>query len=278
MIHLKAPVPLFSLINMSNHEGLSHAIAAHHTEDLWLGVFQSAEQNHPHCLSVLLDELVQRNAAVHGSWTLALDMAAVRGNISCLERLLEFNTPKNSNTAVWNAASGGHLECVRALLPYFDPVADNNHALEGAVRHGNPDGVRLLLTVCDPSLNNWEVARVAVAANNIETLKALVPCVHPQAEDTKEVLNYAMDRDPELLAVCVQIYDAHSNPMALAEAVHFGKEKCVDILFPISNVPKAIDLLRKNTSPQTDTLEIRWQRHILTTHVESSDVVRARKM
>lgn len=280
MIHLKAPEPLYSLINgFANEDIIIDVVSSSATDDVWLGTFQAVEQNFPSAVKIMLHELRERNATSTNVFTLALNLAAQRGQLQNLEQLLQFERPHNAEMALWCAASGGHLSCISLLLPYFKPVLyDPNYALEAAVRHNNPHGVKLLLTVCDPSLDNWAVARFATRHKNTESLQALIPSIHPQAPDTHSVLTEALDRNTEVLQLCVQIFDARSNPHALAQAVHFGYDECVEVLFPISDVPQSIDLLRQANSHQLETLESRWQKQVLNTHIAGSHLGRQRKM
>lgn len=280
VIHLTAPEPLFSLINgFADDDSLIRSVASSGTDTIWLGIFQAVEQNFPSCVKIMLQELSHRNAQSTNILTLAINLAAQRGHLQNLEQLLKFETPHNVEVAMWSAASGGHLPCISLLLPYFKPVLyGSNYVLEAAVRHNNPQGVKLLLSVCDPSLNDWEIVSFAVRHKNSESLQALIPDIHPNAPDTKRVLTEVLDANTDLLKLCVQIFDARSNPDALAQAVHFGYTNCVEVLFPISDVPKSIDLLRHANSSHLEAFESRWQKHILNSHVDGIHMKRQRKM
>jgi len=276
MIHLTAPEPLYSLINLADDTGLAQVVSNTTTDDLWLGVCQATAQSAHWSLDTLLSELQSRNSCANGAWSLAIKTAATYGSLQCLERLLNFHTPTDSNSAMWGAASGGHLSCMRLLLPYFDAVSDRNKSLDAAIRHGNPDGVRLLLQMCDPSLDGWRIVETAIAVQNVACVQALIPCVHPQAQDLNNILLKALS-DSEILQACLKFFYAKTNPEALARAFHHNKHSCVDLLFPMSDVPKSIEILKMMGSNKSEELESRWQQHILLTHV-SSDVVRSRKM
>lgn len=280
MIHLSASEPLRSLINgFADDESLITVMSSSETDNLWLGLFQAVEQNVPSCVTIILNELSQRNAPSTSLLTLALNLAAQRGQQQNLKKLLEFEPPHNVEVALWGAASGGHLSCMSLLLPYFTPVLyDPNYALEAAVLHNNPQGVKLLLSVCDPSLNNWKIVNAAVRNNNIEILHALIPDIHPQAPDTYDVLTEVLGANSDLLKLCVKIFDARSNPNALAQAVHYGYLECVEVLFPISDVPRSIDLLRHTNSSKLEAFESRWQKHILNSNIDGSHAGRQRKM
>lgn len=276
MIHLNALEPLYSLINLDDDTGLAQFVPHTATDNLWLGVCQATEKNAPWIVDTLLSELKSRDVGAKGAWSLALKIAATHGSLQCLEQLLNFHTPTDSNSAMWGAASGGHLACMRLLLPYFDAVSDRNKSLAAAVRHGNPDGVRLLLQVCDPSLDGWRIVETAIAVQNVACIQALVPDTHPQAQDPNDILMKALT-DKNILEACLKIFDAKNKPEALAQAFDQNKQSCVELLFPISNVPEAIEILKTRGSNKTEELEARWQQHILLTHV-SSNVVRQRKM
>lgn len=280
VIHLTASEPLRSLINgFADDDSLIRAVSSSETDNLWWGVFQAVEQNFPVCVKIMLNEISQRSLQPTSILTLALNLAAQRGQLQNLKQLLDFEPPHNVEVALWGAASGGHLSCMSLLLPYFKPVLyDPNYALEAAVRHNNPQGVKLLLSVCDPSLNNWEIVNVAVRNNNTESLRALIPDIHPQAPDTYDVLTEVLDIHSDLLKLCVQIFDARSNPNALAQAVHYGYLECVEVLFPISDVPRSIDLLRQAKSSHLEAFESRWQKHTLNSHIEGTHIGRQRKM
>ncbi len=280
MIYFKAQEPLCSLINgFVDDDSLIRAVSFSETDNLWLGVFQAVEQNFPACVKIMLNEIAQRSPQSTFILTLALNLAAQRGQLQNLKQLLDFEPPQNVEVALRGAASGGHLSCMSLLLPYFKPVLyDPNYALEAAVRRNNPQGVKLLLSVCDLSLNNWEIVNVAVRNNNTESLRALIPDIHPQAPDTYGILTEVLGAHSDLLKLCVHVFDARSNPNALAQAVHYGYLECVEVLFPISDVPRAIDFLRQTKSSQLEAFESRWQKYILNSHIDGPHIGRQRKM
>ena len=83
---------------------------------------------------------------------LTLIEAARAGDLEAIKAAIARGEDPKANDSValsW-AARGGHLECLRLLLPVSDPRACNSLALSWAAGSGHTECVRLLLPVSDP--------------------------------------------------------------------------------------------------------------------------------
>jgi len=143
----------------------------------------------------------------------------VRGLLSLPLQFSDYNL----FCALYQAAHGGHVECLETLLagagfspphPYFyqtfnagfAAVCDNHIALVVAAKHGNADCVRLLLNVLDARANNSQALCMAALEEHVECVDLLYPhsCpltalkqlkIHyPDSAFAHSLLEHAIDR------------------------------------------------------------------------------------
>ncbi len=107
----------------------------------------------------------------------ALSEAARNGLLDEAKHLLEAGAdPKAGNSyALRCAASAGHLEIVKLLLPVSDTKADDSLALQYAAQNGHLQIVKLLLPVSDPKSFGSSALRYAAGNGYTEIVKLLLP-------------------------------------------------------------------------------------------------------
>lgn len=82
--------------------------------------------------------------------TSALQHAAAKGHLQCVEFLIPKSTPKADDSwALQMAARYGHMQCVELLIPVSNPKAADSQALRGALENGQTHCVELLCDVSD---------------------------------------------------------------------------------------------------------------------------------
>lgn len=94
---------------------------------------------------------------------------------------------ETASSLLAEAASFGHGECMRELLPWADATHDNSAALRCAAYSGHAEGVRMLIPVSHPlSIESmafrWAINGV-VATGSMECVNLLLPVSDPNASD-----------------------------------------------------------------------------------------------
>lgn len=88
--------------------------------------------------------------------------------------------PKYQNSlALRLAAGGGHVECLRLLIPLSDATACDRHALVWAATHGYADCVRLLIPASDLARNQSAALGAAATAGHADCVALLLPASAP---------------------------------------------------------------------------------------------------
>ena len=125
---------------------------------------------------------------------LALKMAAQQGSSAIVNYLLEHgaNARYSNSMALNNAASQGHLNIIKILLPLADMLGNNGHALASAAFRGQVECLNFLLLSVDAKINNSQALIEAVRGvyvfenlNNQQCFDILLPL-----SDAKKALGY----------------------------------------------------------------------------------------
>jgi hypothetical protein len=109
--------------------------------------------------------------------------AAKSGDLSALIQALEDGADARAQDswALVGAASYGHGECVRLLMPVSDAKAQDSLALRWAAAGGQADCVRLLIPASDPLAKGSHALRWAAAFGQAECVASLLPASDPLA-------------------------------------------------------------------------------------------------
>ena len=113
---------------------------------------------------------------------LTLIEAARAGDLEAIKAAIARGEDPKANDSValsW-AARGGHLECLRLLLPVSDPKARDSLALSLAVDGGHLECLRLLLPVSDPKARDSIAMSLAADGGHLECLRLLLPVSDPR--------------------------------------------------------------------------------------------------
>lgn len=139
--------------------------------------------------------------------------AARMGNAVEVMRLIPLSDPKaNDSGALICAASEGHTECVKLLIPVSSPKSS---ALHLAAAKGNTECISLLLPLFDLKAKS-EALVWATAKGQTAYLKMLIPVSDPKAD----------------------------NSYALQKAVANAHQLCIDLLYPVSDPHVALHQLQ----------------------------------
>lgn len=135
--------------------------------------------------------------------------SAEAGNAALTLELLAMGADPlyDGSTPLRMAASNGHLECVKMLLPISNPDDESSYALQLAARNGHAECLRVLIRACDPEAD-WALAlRWAAREGQVECVRLLIPVTHSKSN-----------------------FD-----LALYLAAENGRAECVEMLIPASN-------------------------------------------
>lgn len=173
--------------------------------------------------------------------------AARQGHTAKVERLLAAK-PSNwhRNSALYEAVSNKHINCVRLLIKYVDPKDNESKALMLAAAKGWVEGVALLLPHSNPTANGCEALHKACDIFNLECIKLLLPHASTEhyvdglkllaaANDVEAVRDFLALRTP--LEIDIQV---------LENAARFGRYECVQLLAPVTKFsPHSSEILNE---------------------------------
>jgi len=132
---------------------------------------------------------------------IALERAAVRGNVRGLRALLRWGVGVNvrNGMALKRAASYGHADCVKELLEWgADANIDGGRPLYCAVVHNKADVVRILVEAgVDVSGTEFDLLETAVKYNYTEVVRVLLDS-YEGIYLTEMLQAYDFARDPEI--------------------------------------------------------------------------------
>lgn len=153
---------VLSLIEMSNMP----------SEFAWEAVSYAISSEREHIIDSLLPKLVPRKTPY------PLAFAAKRGMASVVQKLIPLSDPApagEQSLVLANAARGGSVETVLALLPVTDPLADDSKALGEAAKAGHAEVVRLLIPVSGPKARESSALSAAARGGHARIVKLLLP-------------------------------------------------------------------------------------------------------
>ncbi len=151
----------------------------------------------------------------------------------------------NSNALRW-AATNGHLEIVKLLIPVSDPKAGGSYALRLAAENGHLEIVKLLIPVSYPKAHNSYALRWAAENGHLEIVKLLIPVSDPKSLDSNALRWAAAEGHLEIVKLLIPVSDpkAH-NSNALRWAATNGHLEIVKLLIPVSD-PGVVKELKLN--------------------------------
>jgi hypothetical protein len=159
-----------------------------------------------------------------------LVLAAEKGDVACINALLHCHhnldiTFTTVDHALSVAATQGHLEAVKTILPHVSKDMVRDMALFRAAGYGHLECLRELMKVLDPRSQDCRALAAAASRGQLACLQELLP---------------------------------HSDPMAggcqaLYQAADGHHARCVDVLWPLSDVTLLIDGIRRRHHQSSST-------------------------
>lgn len=104
--------------------------------------------------------------------------AAREGDTQLVAELLdegEANPKWRDSLALLEAATNGHIECARLLIPHSAAKAHDSEPLRWAAFNGDIDMVKLLMPVSDPKARDSSALMNAAGENHLECVRELLP-------------------------------------------------------------------------------------------------------
>ena len=127
-----------------------------------------------------IKQLIKEGADPKINNNYALRLAATKGHLEIVKLLIPVSDPKSLDSeALRLAAENGHLEIVKLLIPVSDPKSLGSYALRWAAAEGHLEIVKLLIPVSDPKAGGSNALRWAVAEGHLEIVKLLIPVSDP---------------------------------------------------------------------------------------------------
>ena len=167
--------------------------------------------------------------------------SAISGNLTVINDLLAKGVDPRlgSSSALRKAASNGHVECVKALIPVSDPTADHCDAAVGAAASGRAECLRLLLPLCGGAFLPDALADSLVWSSqngHSECVKILLDFCSPDSNTKAAALSLAAEHGRlECLLLLLPASPSLANdsePLRLASK--HGASDCVRALLPVS--------------------------------------------
>ena len=132
-------------------------------------------------------------------------------------------------TALTAAASRGHAECVRLLLPVSDALATDSYALRLAAHHGQDECVAALIPASDPMAGNSHALRTAAQLGHAGCVKLLLPVSDPWAKEEG-------GRD----AASMARWRGHGEIACMIEAFAQAREMEREVANPAGRAPRSL--------------------------------------
>lgn len=132
-----------------------------------------------------------------------------------------YNPKAGKSFSLCWAAEGGHLECVKLLIPVSDPKAADSQALCRAADNGHAECVKLLIPVSDPRADNSGALRLAVLSGHMDCVKLLLPVSDPLGRDDDGLTAQDLalrDKHPEVAAIIGRFIEDQAEAKALLAA------------------------------------------------------------
>lgn len=187
------------------------------------------------------------------------------------------------------AARNGDIATLQRLVALKPDAQRLKVAIQWAVSHGHTEVVRFLRERVDLSDGDCEMFRWAITKKNAKCARLLIPDTHPNAPRGYIYVQHIIGgpgsdaEKTELLHLCTQVFDVtHDNSRAFRLAVMCKAQYAIDLLFPLSDVKVALDILRelggRIDTDLLDTLEARRQKDLLAQHTGKSHPTLIRKI
>ena len=119
-----------------------------------------------------------RNDDPWSSRDILLVDAARQGDRQLVAELLdegEANPKWRDSLALLEAATNGHIECAKLLIPHCSAKAHDSEPLRWAAFNGDIDMVKLLLPVSNPEARDSSALLNAAGNNHLECVRELLP-------------------------------------------------------------------------------------------------------
>lgn len=162
--------------------------------------------------------------------------AAKTGNTEEVCRLIPLSDPKaRDSQALKLAASNGHTECVKLLIPVSGISSEalrwaGSEALRWAAYYGHTQCVELLIPVCNPKADGSRALQWAAERGHTECVKLLIPTSDPKEDGSR----------------------------ALQMAARHGHTPCVELLCPVSDSIAALNTLKQQYSNYPEKWIDKW--------------------
>lgn len=178
-----------------------------------------------------------------------LTQAVKNANHCEVQRLAALVDAKDASLALESAAENGHVECVQVLLSVANPLDRESHALWEAIANNHVACVQLLAPVSKIAINHMFAA---VDGNNVEVITSLIEHIPPANSYTfvgQSLVRAARFEKTQALEYLVEVGDPqYKNSQALLWAVMMNHQKCVDILYPLSDVEEVLAKLEQGVN------------------------------
>lgn len=193
--------------------------------------------------------------------SIQLMYAVERGDTAEVARLLPLSDLSFlSNSPLCEAARGGHVECVKLLIPISPSLVVNEHRspITIAAEQGHTECVQLLIPTSEESWRHHALC-MAVAWGQVDCVKLLIGACNPK--------------------------EGKSLPLQLA--VEYNKHECLELLYDVSDPLQAREALQFRCRGQTEKwraleeFEAKRQRAVLSTalgEVGDGATIRKHKM
>ncbi|TBV69747.1 ankyrin repeat domain-containing protein [Pseudoxanthomonas winnipegensis] len=135
----------------------------------------------------------------------ALVNAARDGNAHVVQELLnegKANPLWRNCEALFVAASAGHLECVKLLIPVSEAKVNDSAPLRWAAHNNHLDCVQVLIPVSDPKADHSLALQYAAQRQHIDVVKELLPHSDP-VEAIRSCVEYGDPEAADLIRECV---------------------------------------------------------------------------
>lgn len=167
--------------------------------------------------------------------------AAEQGNTAEVERLISLCTPQMQGSyPLRAAAAGGHVDCLKILLPVSDPLVYQSNALLKAVEKRHTACIELLAPVSSIEQNHFIES---IIANHWDGLSLLI--AHSQSKNAEmaniSLVFAARHGRPEIVTHLIDQADAtHHDSAAIVWAIINGHSECVDLLYSLSDMKQVM--------------------------------------
>ena len=173
--------------------------------------------------------------------------AAKSGNVECLNLLLPFCDPKNSDSkALKTAVLYKHIDAIEFLIPLSDTQGvQANEMLLDVVKTSEPHNSKsrevavllqlpylTLMTVADPKSNNSQAFRAAVRNNHLSCVTLLMPVSDANARNSEALRVAAANGFSQYVDMLLPMASVEECTQALVAAVQHNHIACIELLTP----------------------------------------------